>query len=367
MAPTRTNNRLSSHASPSPQPNRQTTVPTKSGGTPTRTPHNMSPIKKRKPGLTISQKQALIDNLQLEITERARRLRAQYNLQAQGLRSRIEIRVNRIPISLRKMTMGDLLARYERDGDKRVPTTEALARPPVPAKDPLPSRFSPQKPAFASPYKQPVYYKGSSDELAGPDKENDRNIENPKKRTRAPNVPSQVLSPASSNSRLVPARERERPASPAKSLIARPASPSKPAPQRTGILAGMVERAKATRAGVTRKTTASSNTSSATSAAAPPPRPQSRAKKVVAAAGTGASRTTTSRAARRVSASSSASTETTSTVVRKTTRAPVAKKTTTAAAARKTAGGTAAAKKAAATKTEAPATRTTTRVLRSKK
>lgn len=97
----------------------------------------------------------------LSVTERARRLRAQYSLQAQGLRSRIEIRVNRIPISLRNMTMGDLLARYERKDDQRTavplpaPPTESRAPPRVPAKDPPSS--SPQKLAFASPYKHHVY------------------------------------------------------------------------------------------------------------------------------------------------------------------------------------------------------------------
>lgn len=63
MAPTRPKKRPSG-PTPSPRPN-QTTVPTKSG-TPTQTPHNRSPIKKAKPGLTMAQKQALIDNLRLE-------------------------------------------------------------------------------------------------------------------------------------------------------------------------------------------------------------------------------------------------------------------------------------------------------------
>lgn len=46
------------------------------------------------------------------VTERARRLRAQYALQAQDLRGRIERRVNRIPVALRKQKMGDLLAKH---------------------------------------------------------------------------------------------------------------------------------------------------------------------------------------------------------------------------------------------------------------
>lgn len=43
------------------------------------------------------------------VTERARKLRAQYALQAQGLRARLEMRVNRIPQALRKRNIQDLL------------------------------------------------------------------------------------------------------------------------------------------------------------------------------------------------------------------------------------------------------------------
>ncbi|KAI6780173.1 Nbl1 / Borealin N terminal [Emericellopsis cladophorae] len=93
-----------------------------------------SPIKQRKMGISAHHKQALIDNLQLEITERARRLRAQYSLQAQGLRSRIEIRVNRIPMALRKMRMEDLVLKYS---EKEQKSTMTARPPPVPAKDRL--------------------------------------------------------------------------------------------------------------------------------------------------------------------------------------------------------------------------------------
>ncbi|OJJ46239.1 hypothetical protein ASPZODRAFT_159782 [Penicilliopsis zonata CBS 506.65] len=72
-----------------------------------KTPTGSPPAKRLR--LTRNQKQALIDNLQLEITERARKLRAQYALQAHDLRARIERRVNRIPVALRKATMGELL------------------------------------------------------------------------------------------------------------------------------------------------------------------------------------------------------------------------------------------------------------------
>ncbi|KAI9798950.1 MAG: hypothetical protein M1833_004303 [Piccolia ochrophora] len=103
---------------------------------PIRTPHK-SPAKSRPLAVTARQKQAMIDNLQLEstlrevfcfmptvdfgecdshvgvtVTRRARSLRAQYALQSQGLRSRIEMRINRIPSSLRKATMGDLFQKH---------------------------------------------------------------------------------------------------------------------------------------------------------------------------------------------------------------------------------------------------------------
>ncbi len=93
--------------------------------TPTRSP------SKRSIMITQGQKQALIDNLQLEsksstmcqlrmvkyssvlpVTERARKLRAQYALQAQSLRTRVEMRVNRIPTAMRKANMGELYEKY---------------------------------------------------------------------------------------------------------------------------------------------------------------------------------------------------------------------------------------------------------------
>lgn len=77
------------------------------------------------------------------VTERARKLRAQYNLQAQGIRTRIEIRVNRIPMALRKAKMGELADKYT-SGQHPLqarPTPSHSAshsiRPPVPQKDNL--------------------------------------------------------------------------------------------------------------------------------------------------------------------------------------------------------------------------------------
>jgi hypothetical protein len=51
---------------------------------------------------------------------------------AQGLRSRIEIRINRIPMALRKMKMEDLLLKYS---EKEQRAASAMQPPPVPAKD----------------------------------------------------------------------------------------------------------------------------------------------------------------------------------------------------------------------------------------
>ncbi len=53
------------------------------------------------------------------VTERARKLRAQYALQAQSLRTRIELRINRIPTSLRQANMGELLGKYQEMSDQK--------------------------------------------------------------------------------------------------------------------------------------------------------------------------------------------------------------------------------------------------------
>ena len=61
------------------------------------------------------------------VTERARKLRAQYALQAQSLRTRVESRVNRIPKNLRTAKMGELLLKYaesiQRDEEASVKAT----------------------------------------------------------------------------------------------------------------------------------------------------------------------------------------------------------------------------------------------------
>ncbi|EKD20962.1 hypothetical protein MBM_00075 [Drepanopeziza brunnea f. sp. 'multigermtubi' MB_m1] len=281
MAPTRSKKRKSTESTSSEDiqnfPAPPQTIPTKTHS-PARTPPNRSPIRKQKVGITLAQKQALIDNLQLEITERARKLRAQYNLQAQGLKTRIEIRVNRIPMALRRAKMGDLQMKYS-ESVKPAATTSKISSP---QKNMLPagqniSHISP------SPKRAPkrlrythlptnittgAVLKTLSDDIST-DKEN-ADIENPKKRVRGAIIPpartttskiapSTILSPRSANSRTLP-HSPIRPAL-SKSFLARPVSPLKQtAPMHSGaatsLLTSMVEKAKGTRAAATRKVTA---------------------------------------------------------------------------------------------------------------
>ncbi|KAI9651996.1 MAG: hypothetical protein M1831_007288 [Alyxoria varia] len=106
-----------------------------------RTPEQ-SPRKPKIPVLSHAQKQAMVDNLQLEITERARKLRAQYALQAQSVRTRLEIRIHRIPAALRKATIGELLDKYEQQeqqqqhGEQKAPEKKNGTAPQI--EGPLP-------------------------------------------------------------------------------------------------------------------------------------------------------------------------------------------------------------------------------------
>ena len=165
MAPTRPrkrksddSNALDDHAMLADFPAPPTTAV--SNGSPARTPTG-SPLRK-KLRITQTQKQVLIDNLQLEstlsgnlytschcsdpmeahnriVTERARKLRAQYAVLAQGLRGRIEMRVNRIPKGLRKANMGDLLEKHlEMQKAKETAATNNLEAPPTTESKPVP-------------------------------------------------------------------------------------------------------------------------------------------------------------------------------------------------------------------------------------
>ncbi|EXJ77972.1 hypothetical protein A1O3_09131 [Capronia epimyces CBS 606.96] len=273
MAPTRPRKRKSDEMEESPR----AATPTPSG----------SPAQKRM-RITQTQKQALMDNLQLEITERARQLRAGYALQCADLRARIARRVNRIPIAVRKMTMGDLMAQHE--ATKTVaPPNQYHHRPspskmqalvskerPLPA---LPQQHTSKPPSPTRPRPQPTVTRGQKRKSSGiyiaSDKENDTMDQLPvaknSKRAKAgakavtrtasrTGKATSVLSPRSHNSRTLPRspvkdHSLAAPSSPAKSMIARPVSPLKPAsPLKTAATAatsaisasvhGMIEHAK---------------------------------------------------------------------------------------------------------------------------
>lgn len=68
-----------------------------------------------------------------KVTERARKLRAQYALQANDLRARIERRVNRIPMSLRKANMGELFEKHN--------TSQAQSLPASPSRKASPAKL----------------------------------------------------------------------------------------------------------------------------------------------------------------------------------------------------------------------------------
>ncbi|KAI1058662.1 hypothetical protein LB506_000260 [Fusarium annulatum] len=276
-----------------------------------------SPIRKRTPGaITMQQKQAMIDNMQLE--KRARRLRAQYNYMATTVRSRIEMRLNRVPMSMRNMKMGDLLQKFMDQEQQRAAKSTSIRKQTAtwaasPPKQ-IQSAANNLKPA-------PRTKKRMSDAISG-DKENEvEHTETAKKRARAATTTDvsharsgQILSPTSSNSRMA-----NRPPSPTKSGIARPASPLKRPATASGMLSSMVEKAKATRAGAgagrkmtTNSTTSSMSTNSTTAA--------TRNKKAVPATST-TSRAPTSRpgtrTTRRSIANSESSESSNGTVIRK--------------------------------------------------
>jgi hypothetical protein len=325
-------------------------LPTRTVATKTGDEISESPRKRRKVNITAEQKQGLIEDLQIEskcsmcwwcvlsdalqadhdntVAGRARKLRTQYNAQIQNLRARIEIRVNRIPLALRKIKMGELLAKRtaEDNGQKTaVPSTNVFKPPPVPQKDfpvatdhPVVGRPVLQRTASSNASMAPPPSRGQhKDDISGGNKENQMaQVDIPKKPRAAGPVaavrgtnPSQVLSPTSSNSRMLPPRE----GTPGKSLIARPVSPTKPS-----VLSNMVEKARSTRAAATSRKTTTLSSSTTSSSAAPPAKATRTRKAATATTAAAASRVgATSRATRRVSAVSESSDGSTGTVVRK--------------------------------------------------
>ena len=296
--------------------------------TPTRSP----PHKKLK--ITATQKQALIDNLQLEITERARQLRASYALQSADLRSRIERRVQRIPVAMRKMTMGELMVKHGASQHKQIeaprseqtihaqvtmPSSTERPLPPLPAEASKPS--SPSRPQIHAPAPRPKKRKTSDIIIASDGDASEAAPTEPiikKTRARAgaapttaptrttsravsrSQKPTSVLSPRSHNSRTLPRspiKEWNSPTksmSPMKSMIARPVgSPLKPAsPLKTAASAATsalsaaahgVARSTAAAAGKLsrqasrEKTATTTGTTNTKGKMLPPPRPNTTA------------------------------------------------------------------------------------------
>ncbi|KAK0660945.1 Tyrosine-protein kinase BAZ1B [Lasiodiplodia hormozganensis] len=196
---------------PDPPANTTSAAATPSAVTPDGIAHS-----KRTVNITEQQKQVLMDNLQLEITERARKLRSQYGLLAQGLRSRLEMRVNRIPTALRKTNIMDLIEKYS-DEPRAEPPASTIAR----------SVLKPSESSQSSPVPRRGVKRSSEErdkENADQEHEQEPELVMPKKRakttgnqkkgppaanSRARTVsrqdqPLQVLSPKSNNSRTYP-------------------------------------------------------------------------------------------------------------------------------------------------------------------
>ncbi|MCJ1249186.1 hypothetical protein MMC30_006409 [Trapelia coarctata] len=326
-----------------------------------------SPVRKRPILITQGQKQALIDNLQLEITERARKLRAQFALQTQSLRTRVELRVNRIPKTLRSARMGDLLLKHAES------MRQQEMAPAMPTSQPAPAEATRKgttanepKAIMLAAATQPCGTKRTSDTMIAADKENTPDttqpFPHPKKRTKTAAVvqsrqvtnPSCVLSPKSSNSRTLPPSPVRPPLdSRQKPHLSRPTSPLKPAssikmasPAKTAVLAATTtlahiigEKPKSGRAVAPTDRKASKPVVEPKASAARPKR--------------GAPAGPTATETRIVSSSSNTSaTSTGTTVVKSKARAPPAAK----APAKKGVGVSAAGKKMASAKTEVPTT-----------
>ncbi|OGE47441.1 hypothetical protein PENARI_c044G04618 [Penicillium arizonense] len=296
-----------------------------------------SPTKRMR--LTQHQKQALMDNLQLEITERARKLRAQYALQANDLRARIERRVNRIPLSLRKANMGELLEKHNATTNKQQNLSPSRKYSPAKVSRNIASiSIDPETSAARDGRTRRASPDGHfSDKENAPASEG---LNNPKRRVKAgpaggaSRVASQevrgnenrILSPKSINSRTYPHSPfRASPEKGQSSYLSRPTSPLKPSSplrSRGATVSAVKDQRPPSRA---QKTTNRAATGPKTTTRSPLPRPATR------------------QAERRNSASSNASSGTT-----------VMKPTRTGTGARKaTAASSAAAKKPAAPRMQA--------------
>lgn len=195
------------------------------------------------------------------VTERARKLRAQYALQANDLRARIERRVNRIPVSLRKANIGELLEKHNAASSKQRVASPSRKHSPMKVSRIIPSISVDQETSttrdgrarrgrYDIPQAQFGFLTDRMNSHDGhfSDKENapagcESELKNPKRRVKpagpggASRVASQelrgnenrILSPKSNNSRTYPHSPfRASPEKGQPSYLARPTSPLKP-------------------------------------------------------------------------------------------------------------------------------------------
>ena len=78
-------------------------------------------------------------------------------IQAQGLRTRVEIRVNRIPMALRRAKMGDLLVKHSEDKSKAAPLSSLPGKRQSPAKNLIQIEQSRASPSPQRPHKRHRY------------------------------------------------------------------------------------------------------------------------------------------------------------------------------------------------------------------
>ncbi|KAI4177928.1 MAG: hypothetical protein LQ343_000012 [Gyalolechia ehrenbergii] len=238
----------------------------------------------------------------VQVTERARKLRAQYALQAQSLRTRIELRVNRIPTAMRKAKMGELYEKYiESTKSPTIPPTSQSTLPAeVPHLSPA-KAASPSKQGGTAPLQRGI--KRPSDHFsADDDKENTPDPTHPlstKKRPKHnahPSKPSTILSPKSSNLRNhSPIRPQS--SSPQKSYLSHPAPPLKPSggfsavkPESPAKAAAVVATAAALSANTTTEKPRATRTRAAATASKPAKAPTAAAPRTRAAPNTRAKR-----------------------------------------------------------------------------
>ena len=194
----------------------------------------------------------------LLVTERARKLRAQYALQAQSLRTRIELRINRIPAALRKANLGELLEKYAELSDQEQQSAAREDKTTEVAPSSVPEPIAASEDAGLADWPEsrgtkrtrqvimcnvalPPILTSPSDAMESADKENNvqsmEAIPNPKKRTKMTTAaksrqatnPSTVLSPKSANSRTLPQSPiRPELKSAQKLYLTHPTSPLKP-------------------------------------------------------------------------------------------------------------------------------------------